>query len=60
MTRNQFDGLPYYCSTCGDPYPDAPCDESPALCKLETAGAAEARQRRRRPMTTAKPLGEQT
>lgn len=61
MSRDPYDGLPYYCSTCGDPYPaDEKCEESPALCSIETKHAAEARALRRRPLTTAAQPTEQS
>lgn len=56
-TRDKFDGLPYYCGLCGaDPDEMANCHVADLAdpCRLETKQAAEARQRRRRPMTTSK------
>jgi hypothetical protein len=60
MSRSPFDGRPYYCGTCGaDPDEQALCREplrsGGPNCRLETVHVAEARARRRRPMTTAKP-----
>jgi hypothetical protein len=58
LDRDPYDGEPYYCSVCGAGLAELiACEE--VECALETKAAAEARQRRRRPMTTAKPLGEQ-
>jgi hypothetical protein len=46
--------MPYYCALCGLGFGEVmACEE--ADCCLETKQVAEARARRRRPMTTAKP-----
>lgn len=59
MTRDPYDGKPYYCAACGDPMDvSAKCDS--LECFPETRVAAENRQRRRRPQTTAAQPGEQT
>jgi hypothetical protein len=58
LMRDPYDGLPYYCAACGERMSDSVECGSPYCC-METKQAAEARQRRRRPMTTDKPLAEQ-
>ena len=52
--RHCFDGLPYYCAVCGVGIEEYhACDETE--CRIEAKEVAEARARRRRPITTAKP-----
>jgi hypothetical protein len=56
LNRDPYDGLPYYCITCGRGFGEFCSGDSQEECRLETKPTAEARKLRRRPMTTAKPL----
>jgi len=58
-SRDPFDGQPYYCAVCGEPMnTSAECDSME--CFPEAKATAEARQRRRRPLTTAAQPREQS
>lgn len=48
MSRDPYDGEPYYCVTCGVGYPEFMACEEPDACKLESREKAQARKRKRR------------
>ena len=51
LNRDPYDGLPYYCITCGRGFGEFCSGDSQEECRLETKPTAEARKLRRRPMT---------
>jgi hypothetical protein len=59
MSRDPYDGLPYYCALCGVEFDEVTvCEESG--CCFESEAIAKARQLRRRPRTTAAQPVEKT
>jgi hypothetical protein len=54
MTRNQYDGEPYFCAACGEPHPTISDEHCPAdgPCDLESADVAKQRALRKKTLSS--------
>ena len=56
MSDREYDGVPYFCVTCGEPFHVGCFSDE---CRVESEASARMRAQRRRPKETAVPEASQ-